>query len=180
MTDPDPNDAEAPPTGEPAQVAEQDSGALRVYGAGDLIGDAASEPLEIVEITTHDGPPGRPGREEIVRLIIKLRPRPPRHEQWWWVRRVAGEGRGVIGSTYSPSVDWFDVQFDTPRDLLAQTVKEVRSAVAAADRDYPDQYLAEAMAASAAASRLETDRHRRLDAEQAVIDTALRRQPDEP
>jgi hypothetical protein len=72
-----------------------------------MIGDALSAPLEIVEIIPHYGPPDRPGGDEIVRLIIELRPRPSQHEQWWWVRRVAGEGRGVIGSTHNPAEDTF-------------------------------------------------------------------------
>ena len=115
-----------------------------------------------------------------MRLIIKLGPRPPRHEQWWWVRRVAGEGRGVIGSIYGSSGDSFTVQFDVPRDRLAQTVVEVRAAVAAANRDYPDQYLAEAESAAEKTFQLQADRQTRLDADQAVIDEAMRRPLDEP
>jgi hypothetical protein len=145
-----------------------------------MIGDTSSAPLEIVEMTPHDSSPGGPGRDEIVRLIIKLRPRPPRHEQWWWVRRVAGEDRGVIASTYSSSGDSFTVQFDVSRARLAQTVVEVRAAVAAANRDYPDQYLAEAESAADKTSQLQADRQARLDADQAVIDEAMRSPLDEP
>jgi hypothetical protein len=56
------------------------------------------------------------------------------------------------------------VQFDAPRDRLAQTVVDVRVAVAAANRDYPDQYLIEAEAAAHRKAQLEADRQARFDA----------------
>lgn len=87
--------------------------------------------------------------------------------------------RFAVGSTYSPSADWFTVHIDTRRDLLAQTVVEVRAVVAAANRDYPDQYLSDTEAKTEEEGRLQRERQRRLDADQAVIDEAMRRQPDE-
>jgi hypothetical protein len=72
------------------------------------------------------------------------------------------------------------VQFDAPRDRLAQTVVEVRAAMAAANRDYPDQYLIEAEAAAQRNAQVEADRQARLDADKAVIDDAMRRPLDEP
>jgi hypothetical protein len=145
-----------------------------------MIGEAASVPLEVLEIIPHAGPPGRPGRDEIVRLIIKLRPCPPQHEQWWWVRRVAGEGRGVIGSDQIPAEDAFTVQFDVARDRLAETVVEVRAAVAAANRDYPDRYLVEAEAAKERKAQVEADAQSRIHADRAVIDEAMGPPLDEP
>lgn len=142
----------------------------------DAFGDASTAPLEIVEITPHDGPPGRHDRDEIVRLIIKLRPRPPERELWWWSQRVAGD-RGPHAFTHIPSADWFTVQFDARRDLLAPTVVEVRAAVAAANRDYPDQYVSDAQARSEAEDRLDQEREWRLHADQAVIDEGMRRPP---
>jgi hypothetical protein len=66
------------------------------------------------------------------------------------------------------------VQFDTDRDLLAKTVREVRAAVATANRDYPDRYLADAEARAEGSSASERERQQRLDADRAVIDEAMR------
>jgi len=180
VSDTEPPDDESLFRRGPADPGSAPTESLRIYGPGDKIGDAWSAPLEVVEIIPDDGPPGRPDRDEIVRLIIKLRPQPPGHERWWWVRRVAGEGRGVIGSSYNPSVDTFTVQFNAPRDGMAETVIEVRAAVAAANRDYPDQYLVDAQAAAERKSQIGADRQARVDADKAVIDEAMRRPLDEP
>jgi hypothetical protein len=75
--------------------------------------------------------------------------------------------------------DWFTLQFDTDRALLPQTIGEIRAAVAAANQDYPDQYLVDAQEAAERTSQLEADRQRRRNADQAVIDEAMRVPVDE-
>ena len=121
----------------------------------------------IRSIRVHPGPPG--GDPEILRLVIRLEPKPPSSEEWWWRRRLGGVG--VLRE------DALEIQLDVVRSGLEEAVRKFRAAVIAANVDYPKQYALDADAQEKAEDGERIARETRLRDDQAIVDRVLREDP---
>jgi hypothetical protein len=119
----------------------------------------------IRSMRVHPGPPG--GDPEVVRLVVKLEPNPPRDEHWWWRRRLGGVG-GVLRD------DLFEVQLDVRRSELEDSVRRFRSELVAANDDYPRRYSLDAEAEARCHDEDRTARERQLRQDQSVVDGVIR------
>ena len=134
----------------------------------DPVGGPRSDPVEIVTMKAHHGPPG--SCADRVVLIVELGPPPQEHERWWWTKQVAGDERPFA---YLLQNDLLNVQFDISRDRLEEEGRRVRRAVRAANDAYPDRYDEDALARSHEIAGRVAERQQQLDVDQAVLDRVM-------
>jgi hypothetical protein len=138
---------------------------------GEFVGDGDTGSLEIAGIEPRYDFPG--GRADDVLLVVKLRPAPPPHEFWWWMERV---GSGAMGG--GGGADTVTVQVETPRSRLAESIREFRRTLAAANRDYPQGYFADAQTRGDGLRASAEEQRQRSEADRAVIAAVMREDDD--
>jgi GNAT superfamily N-acetyltransferase len=121
--------------------------------ATDPGGGPRSEPVGIVSMKSHPGPPGTSPERAV--LIVELHPLPPDGERWWWAQQVAGDHRPVA---FSSQRGHLDVQIEIPRDKIVEEARRVRRAVKSANAQHAN------------APRIEA---RRVEADQVVPDRMM-------
>jgi hypothetical protein len=151
-------------------------GRNRFFAPGQFVGGGDTRRLEIVRIEPHHGGPFAHDPDNI-HLMVDLRPSPPSYERWWWRKRIMGDRSHYGGSE---SDDVLNIQFDMSRSRLEETVRELRSNLAGANRDYPDAYFSDSHAVVAARAAREATQRQQVEAEQALIDRVMQEDLDLP